>query len=761
MLTAFLLFTCFTDCETTVLIVPLQLCSKIKKMTPEIKHKLESLLADAAPLLKGNDNEFIEKAFNLASTKNALLPESKSKPQFENRILEIADLAVTQIGLAGKALVSIMLYEIAYTHITHDQIVKDFGSKVAGIVNSLVKIKKIDTTKVSLHSENFIRLMLTQVEDVRAVLILLAIKLYEVKHIKELTESEKEFLCKELYSLYAPLAHRLGLYSVKTEMEEHSMKHLHNETYKAIAAKLAETKVNRETFIKEFILMMQDSLDTMHIPYEIKGRPKSIHSIWNKIKSGRVEFEKIYDLFAIRIILDSKLENEKADCWQAYSIVSDIFRPNPNRLRDWISAPKPSGYESLHTTVLGPGGKWVEVQIRSKRMDEIAEKGNAAHWKYKGGKQSGNETSWLARIREILENSDEEKLDGASSARLELYSDEIFIFTPNGDLKKMPNGATILDFAYEVHSSIGDTCVGGKVNGKIVPIRHAIHNGDKIEIMTAKNQMPSRDWLNFVVTSKAKNKIKRFIAEQENKEADAGKDMLVRKLNQIKVKYDDESVHKLVKHFKLKTVIDLYVKIAQNHIDTSSFKSIFEDAEKLDLDRRPNRIDLDELQGKIERKFKKEKENDCLIIDESSDKIDYKLAKCCNPIKGDEIFGFISAFGGIKIHRLNCPNALQMTEKYPYRLLQARWTNTGANAKFIAGIRVTGADEVGIISTITQLISQDQKIQLRSINVESKDGLFEGKIILYIIDLTHLDSLMSKIRGFKGVHNVTRYDARM
>ena len=543
-------------------------------MNLNIKEKYDKLIIEASPLLKGNDSEFIEKAFLFASS---IYNVDNKDDAFENKILDTAYIAVTQIGLAGKALVSIMLHEVAYKSISHEEIIKQYGAKVAAIVESLDRIKKIDTSKVSFHSENFIRLMLTQVDDVRSVLILLAIKLYEVRGIKELNEKDREFLCKELYSLHAPLAHRLGLYSIKTEMEEQSMKHLHNETYKAIANKLSETKESREAFIKEFIFMLKDNLDAMKIPYEIKGRSKSIHSIWNKLKSGRVEFDRIYDLFAIRIILDSPFESEKPDCWQAYSVVSDIFRPNPKRLRDWISAPKPSGYESLHTTVLGPEGKWVEVQIRSKRMDEIAEKGNAAHWKYKGGKQSGNESSWLARIREILENSDEEKLDGASSARLELYSDEIFIFTPNGDLKKMPNGATILDFAYEVHSSIGDTCVGGKVNGKIVPIRHTINNGDKIEILTAKNQMPSRDWLKFVITSKAKNKIKRFIAEQENKEADAGKDMLVRKLNQLKIKYDDESLHKLVKHFKLKNIIELYVKVAKNDIDTSSFKALFDD----------------------------------------------------------------------------------------------------------------------------------------------------------------------------------------
>ena len=724
----------------------------------EIEILYDKLIHEASPLLKGNDKEFIDKAFMLASEKSGL--EGGDLMHHQITLIETALLAVTHIGLAGKALVCIFLHDIVGSKYSINDIQKEFGLKVAAISEGLNRIKKIDTSKASFHSENFIRLMLTQVDDVRAVLILLAIKLLQVRRIKDISELERQVLCKELASLYAPLAHRLGLYSIKTEMEEQSMKFLHNDTYKVIAAKLADTKDSREAFVKEFISLLKNSLQAMNVPYEIKGRSKSIHSIWNKIKSGRVEFEKIYDLFAIRIILDSSPENEKADCWQAYSVVSDIFRPNPNRLRDWISAPKTSGYESLHTTVLGPGGKWVEVQIRSKRMDEIAEKGNAAHWKYKGGKQSGNEVSWLARIREILENSDEEKLDNTSSARLELYSDQIFIFTPNGDLKKMPNGSTILDFAYEVHSSIGDSCVGGKVNGKIVPIRHTIQNGDKIEILTAKNQMPSRDWLKFVVTSKAKNKIKRIIAEQENKEADAGKDMLVRKLHQIKVKFDDENVHRIIKYFKLKNNLELYVKIAQNQIDISALKAIFDESDKLEHDKKPNRIDVTELQGKIDRKFKNEKETDCLVIDESTDKIDYKLAKCCNPIKGDDIFGFISALGGIKIHRLNCPNALQMTEKYPYRLLPARWTITHANAKFIAGIRVTGADEVGIISTITQLLSQDSKIQLRSINVESKDGLFEGKIAVYIMDLIHLDSIMSKIRAVKGIHNISRIDIR-
>lgn len=725
-------------------------------MDQTITLKFEKLINDVSPLLKGNDVDYIHKAFLFAEKSIAL----KGNNEQLHSILDTAILAVNHLGLAGKAVVSILLHEFAYIHISHENIAVEYGSKVATIIQGIKKIQKIDTSKVSLHSENFIRLMLTQVDDVRVILISLALKLREVRNINDLPVENREMLCKELESLYAPLAHRLGMYAIKTEMEELSMKFLHNEMYKSIAKKLAETKANREAFIKEFILLISDSLNEMDIPYEVKGRPKSIHSIWNKIKKGKVEFERIYDLFAIRIILDSPLENEKADCWHAYSIISDIFRPNPNRLRDWISAPKPSGYESLHTTVLGPGGKWVEVQIRSKRMDEIAEKGNAAHWKYKGGKQSGSDISWLASIREILENNEEEKLDDASSTRMELYSDEVFIFTPNGDLKKLSQGATILDFAYEIHSSIGDTCVGGKVNGKIVPIRHELKNGDKVEILTAKNQVPSRDWLNFVVTSKAKNKIRRYLVEQEHKNADAGKEILMRKLNQAKVKFDDESVLRLVKHFKLKSAIELYVKIAENQIDTTIIRSLFDDVEKNESDKKPNKIDLTELQGKIQRKFHNEKETDYLIIDERIDKIDYKLAKCCNPIKGDEIFGFISATGGVKIHRLNCPNALQMTEKYPYRMIQARWTNVGASAKFIAGIRVTGADEVGIISTITQLISQDPKMQLRSINVESKDGLFEGKLAIYITDLEHLDAFLSKVKGIKGVHSASRFDVR-
>jgi len=410
-------------------------------------------------------------------------------------------------------------------------------------------------------------------------------------------------------------------------------------------------------------------------------------------------------------------------------------------------------------TVLGPGGKWVEVQIRTTRMDEIAEKGFAAHWKYKGGTDSGDETSWLARIREALENNDDDTLESANSARFELYRNEIFVFTPTGDLRKMAQGSSLLDFAYEIHSSLGDSCVGGKVNGKIVPIRYILQNGDKIEIQTAKTQTPKRDWLNFVITSKARNKIKRYLVEQENKEADAGKEILVRKLNQIKVKFDDESVHKLVNHLKVKNAIELYVKIAKNEIDTSSIKSLFEEPEK-EVDNKPVKIDLSELQGKIERKFNTADDTNYLIIDETIDKIEYKLAKCCNPIKGDEIFGFVSAAGGVKIHRLNCPNATQMLAKYAYRIIKAKLTNAGGNAKFIVGIRVTGADEVGIISTITQRISQNHKIQLRGINIESKDGMFEGKISIFINDIQDLDAFLKKIKAIKGVHSATRFDMR-
>lgn len=529
--------------------------------------------------------------------------------------------------------------------------------------------------------------------------------------------------------------------------------------YKTIAKKLAEKKAMRDKYIENFIAPLRTILAEKEITCEIKGRPKSIFSIWNKIKKSNTNFDQIYDLFAIRIIIDSKPENEKSDCWNVYSIISDIYRPNPKRLRDWISTPKNSGYESLHTTVLGPENKWVEVQIRTQRMDEIAEKGHAAHWRYKEGQNAVGALSWLASIRQILENPNPYGLEEDKNSRMELYTDEIFIFTPNGDLRKLPAKATVLDFAYDIHSNIGNTCTAGKINGKVVPIKQELQNGDKVEILTSKQQSPKHDWLSFVRTGKARGRIKKYLADLEYKDAEQGKEILQRKLQSFKVKFGDDNIHRILKHLGYKHANDLYLAIAQNKIDFTKIKELYSDAPKVDADKKPQAINTDDFKQKLNNKLTEETSSNLLIIDNNVDNVDYKLATCCNPIKGDDIFGFVSSAGGIKIHRLTCPNAFNMLERYPYRIIKTKWTSKDGNYQFAVGVRVTGNDEIGIVSNVTQVLSKDVKVKIRSFNISSRDGNFEGLLSLYIEDITKLDKLLDKIKSIKGVHTAIRFDS--
>lgn len=675
-----------------------------------------------------------------------------------NDLLEQAEIAVSMIGLGAKAVMAIFLRPcLEQQKISEKEIVQNYGEKVKGITAGLLKVAKIDTSRSKLQSENFIRLILTQADDVRVILTTIAYKLFLLRHIKELDEDKRRILAEELDSLYAPLAHRLGLYQIKTEMEEMAMKYLHNDVYKTIAQKLAEKKADRDAYIQRFIDPLKELLTSKGIPpFEIKGRPKSIHSIWNKLQKGKVTFEHIYDLFAIRIIIDSELENEKRDCWNVYSIISDLYRPNPNRLRDWISSPKSSGYESLHTTVLGPENRWVEVQIRTRRMDEIAEKGQAAHWIYKDGNTASGSVHWLARIRNILENPADEGLENDSNSRMELYTDEVFIFTPQGDLRKLPANATLLDFAYDIHSNLGNTCTGGKVNGKIVSIKQVLKNGDKVEIFTSKNQSPKQDWLSFVKTSKARQHIKKYLREAECKMAEMGKETLARKFAQWEVKFSDENIRKLLKQINLKEPFDLYMAVLENKVDFSEMKAFF--TEKVE-DKKPTPIDSEDFSIKINRKIEKQTDN-LLVIDDISDNLDYKLARCCSPIKGDEIFGFVTAGGGIKIHRLNCPNAYNMMETYPYRIIKARWGKNDTNVDFTVGVRVVGNDEISIVNNITEFLSKDSLVKLRGINLNSKDGSFEGLLTLSIHDIEHLDKIISKITAIKGVHSAERFDVK-
>lgn len=717
----------------------------------EKTYTLSYIVTALQPLIQDTERDIpnIHKAYDEA--------EKHFSAEQMNRLLEQAEIAVSMIGLGAKAVMAVFLRPLLEEQIiTEKEICQNYGEKVCGITAGLIKVAKIDTSRSKLQSENFIRLILSQADDVRVVLTMIAYKLSQLHHIQELEENARLALAEELDALYAPLAHRLGLYQIKTEMEELAMKYLHNDIYKTIAQKLAEKKADRDAYIKRFIDPLKELLMSKGIPpFEIKGRPKSIHSIWNKLQKGKVTFEHIYDLFAIRIIIDSEFENEKRDCWNVYSIISDLYRPNPKRLRDWISSPKSSGYESLHTTVLGPENRWVEVQIRTRRMDEVAEKGQAAHWIYKDGNTASGSVHWLARIRNILENPVDESLENDSNSRMELYTDEVFIFTPQGDLRKLPADATLLDFAYEIHSNVGNTCTGGKVNGKIVTIKQVLKNGDRVEILTAKNQSPKQDWLSFVKTSKARQHIKKFLREAEGKMAEAGKETLSRKFAQWEVKFSDENIRKLLKPLNYKEPFDLYMAIMDNKVDFSAVKNLL--FEKPTEDKKPVPIDFEDFNKKIKRKISKEGDG-LLVIDEMSDNLDYKLAKCCSPIKGDDIFGFVAAGGGIKIHRLNCPNAYNMMETYPYRIVKARWGKSDANVDFTVGVRVVGNDEISIVNNITEFLSRDQLVKLRGINLNSKDGNFEGMLTLSIKDIDHLDKILEKLRQIKGVHSAERFD---
>ncbi|MBO4776931.1 MAG: bifunctional (p)ppGpp synthetase/guanosine-3',5'-bis(diphosphate) 3'-pyrophosphohydrolase, partial [Bacteroidales bacterium] len=717
----------------------------------DMDNVISNIITQAKPFIKEQERDIplIEKAYDFCKS-------HLSDAELEN-ILSQAEIAISLIGLGAKALMSIFLKPCHEKgKITNAEISSAYGEKVLGIIVGLEKVEKINTTRSKLQSENFIKLILSQADDVRVVLILLSSKLNKLRNIKNLSEEEQKNLAEELESLYAPLAHRLGLYQIKTEMEEMSMKYLHNDIYKTIAKQLAEKKAARDRYIESFIQPLKELLESKGIPpFEIKGRPKSIHSIWNKLQKGKVTFDHIYDLFAIRIIIDSQPEFEKRDCWNVYSIISDLYRPNPNRLRDWISSPKSSGYESLHTTVLGPENRWVEVQIRTKRMDEVAEKGQAAHWIYKDGESASNSIHWLSSIREMLESKDE-SLENDNNSRMELYTSEVFIFTPQGDLRKLPADATLLDFAYEIHSNIGNTCTGGKVNGKIVTINHILKNGDSVEVFTSKNQFPKQDWLSFVKTSKARTHIKKYLKDLQYKTANIGKETLSRKFTQINIKFSDENIRKVTKHFGFKEPFDLYMAVMANKVDTSQIKSVFEEKTE---DKKPLSINADEFKEKFNRRIAKDSEN-LLIIDNINDNLDYKLAKCCNPIKGDDIFGFVSAGGGIKIHRLNCPNALNMMGQYPYRIIKAQWSRAEANVDFVTGIRITGSDEISIINNITELLAKDTLVKLRGIKLDSKDGNFEGMLTLSIKDIVHLDKILEKVRSIKGVFSAERFDVR-
>jgi GTP pyrophosphokinase len=558
-------------------------------------------------------------------------------------------------------------------------------------------------------------------------------------------------IASETASIYAPLAHRLGLYAVKSELEDLVMKYTEADMYRTIARRLSETKRERSRYINEFIKPLKERLEAAGLKFQIYGRPKSIFSIYNKIKNKGVEFEQVYDLFAIRVVLDSEPENEKSDCWKVYSIVTDIYKPNPSRLRDWVSTPKTNGYEALHTTVMGPKGRWVEVQVRTERMDEVAEKGYAAHWKYKENSNENTMDGWLMKIRETLKNPNSNALDFLDDFKLNLFSDEIYVFTPKGDLRMLPKNATALDFAFEIHSNVGSSCIGAKVNHKLVPLSHVLSSGDQVEVITSKKQKPNEDWLNYVITSKAKAKIKDALKEEKRKASEEGREKLEKELKKLKIEPNHQLLNDLSHQFKFQSLLDFMYSIAIGKFDTKLLQKIKVVHGKLTIEREPEKAES------VEEAVKKtlQKNAELLIFGDSGEKIDYKFASCCSPIPGDDVFGFITINEGIKIHKTNCPNAIQLMSKYGYRIIKTRW-NKEHEISFLTEVLVSGIDDTGVLQKITGLISGDLKLNMRSLSIESKDGIFEGTIGIYVHNTEQLDALIEKMKTLDGILSVNR-----
>lgn len=674
------------------------------------------------------------------------------------RGVQTALILADEVSLGGGPSVAKILFEMIQCGLmTEEDIAKSFPDSIVALVHGEQKVDEFYRRRVGVENENFRKLLMSLAEDIRVIIILICEVLYLIRKYNSIEESEDgDRVAREASYLFAPLAHRLGLYKVKSELEDLSMKRLHRETYREIAHKLNETKRSRDKYIADFINPLKQKLEDAGFKFTIKGRTKSIYSIWNKMRKQNTTFEHVYDLFAIRIILDSELAEEKSDCWRVYSIVTDEYQPNPKRLRDWLSIPKTNGYESLHTTVMGPQGKWVEVQIRTERMDEIAEKGFAAHFKYKGVKSENMLDTWMANVREILENPDVANEECISEFKMNLYDKEVFIFTPNGDLIHLPKGATLLDFAYQIHSNLGNHCVGGKIGGKNVSIRYEVNNGDQLEVVTSATQKPKKEWLSIVKTSKAKNRIKAFLREEDNANASLGKELLNRRFKNWKIDLEEATLAKTIKRLGYKVATEFYNDIVEEKIDVTRIRDVYSEIQEKDLHpgldyEVKSAEDFEHHQNPTEDKSK----DDVLTIDDNVKGIDYTLAKCCNPIYGDEIFGFILSQGGIKIHRKDCPNAPMMIQRFGYRYIKARWSGK-QGSQYVCTLRVIGNDDLGIVTNITSLIQKESNISMRSISVDSVAGLFQGHISLLVNDLQQVDNVIKKIKAIKGVKSVER-----
>ena len=670
---------------------------------------------------------------------------------------QTAQLIVDEIGLRRDGVLAVLLRpSIEQGFLSIEEVHQQYGESVARILHGLQRIQELYQKNPVVETENFRNLLLSFAEDMRVILIMIADRVNLMRQIRDTKQLDaKREVSEEAAYLYAPLAHKLGLYKLKSELEDLSLKYLEHDAYYHIKEKLSETKKSRDAYIEQFIKPISERLTEAVLQFHIKGRTKSIHSIWQKMKKQKCPFEGVYDLFAIRIIIDTPIEKEKMQCWQAFAIVTSMYQPNPKRLRDWLSVPKSNGYESLHITVLGPEKKWVEVQIRTERMDEIAERGVAAHWRYKGVKSESGLDEWLTNIRSMLETSD--GLDAMDQFKMDLYEDEVFVFTPKGDLFKFPKGATVLDFAYHIHSKIGNACVGARINNKVVTIRHQLQSGDQVEIMTSSSQKPRQEWMTLVKTSRAKSKIRLALKETQVKEGLFAKEMLERKFKNKKLELDEPTMQHLIKKMGFKEVSDFYRQIASGELDVNTVIDRYIEIQQGDGPTTGNNLAESAANFVLDesRLPKEHIDEDVLVIDRNLKGVDYQLARCCQPIYGDKVFGFVTVNGGIKIHREDCPNAPELKKRFGYRIVKAKWSGKGSSQYEIT-LRVIGNDDIGIVNNLTSIISREEKLVLRSINIDSHDGLFSGNLTIMLDDTNRMESLIKKLRTVKGVKQVVR-----
>lgn len=727
----------------------------LEKERKEILAAFKGLLRATKNRTK-KDTELIRKAFDVAVDAHKEMRRKSGEPYIYHPIA-VARICAEEMGLGATAIACALLHDtVEDTHITLQDVEDLFGTKARRIIDGLTKIPDVFDQNTSIQAENFRKMILTISDDLRVVMIKLADRLHNMRTLSSMRPEQQLKIASETKFLYAPLAHRLGLYSIKSELEDLALKYTESEIYKEIQTKLKSTEDVRKRFIRRFVHPIREALQKEGFDFDIKARTKSISSIWRKMQTKDLPFEEVFDLFAIRIILNSPAELEKADCWRVYSVVTDFYQPSPDRLRDWISTPRANGYESLHTTVMSPQGKWVEVQIRTSRMDEIAEKGLAAHYRYKENNDKDSKFDrWIAEIRDLLENPDLNAMDFVDEFKMNLFHEEIYVFTPKGDLRVLPINSTILDFAYDIHSDIGNKCIGAKVNNRLVPLSYQLQNGDQLEIITSTKQKPHEDWLRIVGTARARQKIKSALNEERKQIAADGREILERKFKQHNIRFLSENLQILERFYGIATTTDLYIRVAKGKLDLSKLRELENNNGMLQIEKKAPTTQKDKHELDVYPKINKKE--DTIIIGEDFKNIQYQMARCCNPIPGDNVFGFITISEGIKVHRVNCPNAEHLQSKMAYRCIKARWRSQELVER-VAAIRLVGIDDVGIVNKITEVISNELNVNMKSISFEATDGLFEGKIKVLVYDTEHLDTLMRKFEQVDGVKRVERWD---